>query len=284
MKKRILSVILAVILVIGVCTCFTGCSEMTYAGSEQDVINTVNAANTIQQNQPTPTDISYSLERYNLIRRAYWVNGQREKANSTTIVNGNGAEEAIQQRIQTLKTQIEQASTEFDKDKMKERLAKMTNGVAIIRVGANTETELSDKKLRLEDALSATRAAIDEGVVAGGGVALLNAATALTKDAEELTGYERTGFEIVLNAIQYPIKRIVENAGHNGDVVVNEIIKSRKSNYGFDVYKEEYVDMFDGGIIDPAKVTRTALQNALSISSLILTTEVLVANNNEQSD
>ena len=203
---------------------------------------------------------------------------------STTIVNGNGAEEAIQQRIQTLKTQIEQASTEFDKDKMKERLAKMTNGVAVIRVGANTETELSDKKLRLEDALSATRAAIDEGVVAGGGVALLNAATALTKDAEELTGYERTGFEIVLNAIQYPIKRIVENAGYNGDVVVNEIIKSRKSNYGFDVYKEEYVDMFDGGIIDPAKVTRTALQNALSISSLILTTEILVANNNEQSD
>lgn len=203
---------------------------------------------------------------------------------STTIVNGNGAEEAIQQRIQTLKTQIEQASTEFDKDKMKERLAKMTNGVAVIRVGANTETELSDKKLRLEDALSATRAAIDEGVVAGGGVALLNAATVLMKDAEELTGYERTGFEIVLNAIQYPIKRIVENAGYNGDVVVNEIIKSRKSNYGFDVYKEEYVDMFNSGIIDPAKVTRTALQNALSISSLILTTEVLVANNNEQSD
>lgn len=201
---------------------------------------------------------------------------------STIIVNGNGAEEAIRQRIKTLKTQIEQANTEFDKEKIKERLAKMTNGVAVIRVGANTETELSDKKMRLEDALSATRAAIDEGVVAGGGVALLNAATVLKKDLDGLAGYEKTGFEIVLNAIQYPIKRIVENAGYNGDVIVNEIIKSKKSNYGFDVYKEKYVDMIDGGIIDPAKVTRTALQNALSISSLILTTEVLVANEKQE--
>lgn len=208
----------------------------------------------------------------------------RVDKDNTTIIDGNGNEEDIKQRIQIIKTQIEQANNEFDKEKMKERLAKMTNGVAVIRVGANTETELSDKKLRLEDALSATRAAIDEGIVPGGGVILLNAASVLSEYAKEFSDYEKIGIEIVKNAIQYPIKRIAENAGYNGDVVINEIIKSGKTNYGFDVYTEKYVDMIDGGIIDPAKVTRTALQNALSIASLILTTEVLVANENKDKE
>lgn len=196
----------------------------------------------------------------------------------TTIIDGNGSSDNIEQRAQTIKTQIEQAATEFDKDKLKDRLAKLKNGVAVIKVGASTELELNDKKLRLEDALAATKAAIDEGIVPGGGVALFNAADYLNDNLDGLTDYEKIGFKIVQEAIKYPIKRIVENAGYDGSVVVNEIARADKKGYGFDVYTESYVDMIDKGIIDPAKVTRTALQNALSVASLILMTEVLVSN------
>lgn len=196
----------------------------------------------------------------------------------TTIIDGNGLSDSIKQRVCTIKTQIEQATSEFDKDKLKDRLAKLKNGVAIIRVGASTELELNDKKLRLEDALAATKAAIDEGIVPGGGVALLNAVDYLNDNLEGLTDYERIGFKIVREAIKYPIKRIAENAGYDGSVVINEITRANKIGYGFDVYTESYVDMIENGIIDPAKVTRTALQNALSVSSLILMTEVLVSN------
>lgn len=196
----------------------------------------------------------------------------------TTIIDGNGSSENIEQRVQTIKTQIEQTVTEFDKDKLKDRLAKLKNGVAIIKVGASTELELNDKKLRLEDALAATKAAIDEGIVPGGGVALLNAVNYLNDNLEGLNDYERIGFKIVQEAIKYPIKRIAENAGYDGSVIINEIIRTNKTGYGFDVSTESYVDMIENGIIDPAKVTRTALQNALSVSSLILMTEVLVSN------
>lgn len=196
----------------------------------------------------------------------------------TTIIDGNGSSENIEQRVQTIKTQIEQTVAEFDKDKLKDRLAKLKNGVAIIKVGASTELELNDKKLRLEDALAATKAAIDEGIVPGGGVALLNAADYLNDNLEGLNDYERIGFKIVQEAIKYPIKRIAENAGYDGSVIINEIIRTNKTGYGFDVSTESYVDMIENGIIDPAKVTRTALQNALSVSSLILMTEVLVSN------
>ena len=189
-----------------------------------------------------------------------------------------------EERVKALKAQIDRTATDFEKEKLKERLAKMTSGVAVIRVGANTETELADKKLRLEDALAATRAAIGEGIVAGGGVALLSASDVLEEIKSNYSGYVRTGIEIVQNAIQYPIKRIVENAGYEGAVVINEIRRINKQNYGFDVYEEKYVDMIEHGIIDPAKVTRTALQNALSIAGLILTTEVLVANDKDKKD
>jgi len=203
---------------------------------------------------------------------------------STTIVGGNGSSFLIEERVKALKAQIDRTATDFEKEKLKERLAKMTSGVAVIRVGANTETELADKKLRLEDALAATRAAIGEGIVAGGGVALLSASDVLEEIKSNYSGYVRTGIEIVQNAIQYPIKRIVENAGYEGAVVINEIRRINKQNYGFDVYEEKYVDMIEHGIIDPAKVTRTALQNALSITGLILTTEVLVANDKDKKD
>lgn len=196
---------------------------------------------------------------------------------STTIINGGGSAEDLEQRIKMIKSQIEDAVTEFDKDKLKERLAKLKNGVAVIRVGANTETELQDKKLRLEDALAATRAAIDEGIVPGGGVALLNASEHLDYSEPSLEEYEKIGIKIVKEAIKNPINLIVENAGRNGLIIVNELLKNYGNGYGFDVYTEQYVDMIENGIIDPAKVTRTALQNALSVASLILTTEVLVA-------
>lgn len=206
----------------------------------------------------------------------------RVDKDTTTIVDGGGSTKAIEQRVQIIKTQIEQAVTEFDRDKLKDRLAKLRNGVAVIKVGANTEVELNDKKLRLEDALAATKAAIDEGIVPGGGVALLNAVEALNICMDELSDYERIGVRIVQDAIQYPIKRIVKNAGYDGSVIINEINREKKTGYGFDVYTESYVDMIENGIIDPAKVTRTALQNALSVSALILMTEVLVANDNEK--
>ena len=198
---------------------------------------------------------------------------------STTIIDGNGSSEMIEQRINAIKNAIPGLTTEFDREKYKERLAKLTNGVAVIKVGANTEIELNDKKLRLEDALSATRAAIDEGIVAGGGIALLNASIMLDGYINTLNQEEKIGAVIVKNALQYPFVRIVENAGFNSDEMLKKLSEqsSNISNCGFDVYSEEFVDMIAKGIIDPAKVTRTALQNALSVAGMILTTDVLIA-------
>ena len=196
---------------------------------------------------------------------------------TTTIIDGCGNGEIIEQRIYNIKSQIENETDDYEKRKLQDRLARLTNGIAVIKVGATTEAEMKDKKLRLEDALSATKSAVEEGIVAGGGVTLLNAKNALQSILADFTGDEKLGVEIVMRAIQYPIKRIAENAGYEGSVVINEIERINKHNYGFDVYTEQYVDMIKNGIIDPAKVTRTALQNAVSIATLVLTTEVLIA-------
>ena len=200
----------------------------------------------------------------------------------TTIIDGCGDPDVIKSRINQIKAQLNTTTDSYDKEKLQDRLAKLSNGVGIIKVGANTETEMKDKKLRLEDALSATKSAVEEGIVAGGGVTLLNAKSVLESEFESLTGDEKIGVEIVARAIQYPIRRIVENAGLEGSVVINEIERSGKTNYGFDVYNEKYVDMFESGIIDPAKVTKSALRNALSIAELVLTTEVLIADDKEE--
>ena len=201
---------------------------------------------------------------------------------TTTIIDGYGNSETINQRVNNIKSQIKNETDDYEKQKLKERLARLTNGVAVIKVGATTEAEMKDKKLRLEDALSATKSAVEEGIVAGGGVTLLNAKNALQASCGDFREDEKLGAEIVMRAIQYPIKRIAENAGHDGSVVVNEIERINKPNYGFDVYSEQYVDMIQNGIIDPAKVTRSALQNAVSIATLVLTTEVLIADDKEE--
>jgi chaperonin GroEL len=201
---------------------------------------------------------------------------------TTTIIDGYGKAEQIALRISNIKSQIENTTVEFDKEKLKERLAKLSNGVAVIKVGATTEVEMKDKKLRLEDALSATKSAVEEGIVAGGGITLLNAKNVLESYSDEFNGDIKTGIEIVMRAIEYPIRCIVENAGYEGSVVIDKIKNSNKSNCGFNVFTEQYVDMVEDGIIDPAKVTRTALQNALSIAVLVLTTEVLVADDKEE--
>ena len=200
---------------------------------------------------------------------------------TTTIIGGYGSKENIQNRIDNITAQIGYATDEYDKEKLKERLAKISNGVAIIKVGATTEVEMKDKKLRLEDALSATKSAVESGIVSGGGVTLLNSKRALSELLNALDGDEKLGVEIVMRAVQYPIKQIIDNAGLNSAVIINNIENQEADNYGFDVHKEQYVDMLLNGIIDPAKVTKSALQNALSVASLVLTTEVLVANDKE---
>jgi chaperonin GroEL len=204
--------------------------------------------------------------------------------NSTTIVDGCGEPEIIDSRCEALKNEMAELSNQFDKDNIKERIAKMQNGVAVIRVGANTEVELKDKKLRLEDALSATRSAIDEGIVAGGGVALLNASVELGNKVTDIEDETKVGYKIVLNAIQQPIKQIIANAGFDCNIAINDLIKKNIKNYGFDVSSGEYCDMFENGIIDPLKVTKSALQNAISIATMVLTTEVLIANDKDESE
>jgi chaperonin GroEL len=201
---------------------------------------------------------------------------------TTTIIDGYGDNETVTKRINNIKTQLKTETDSYEKEKLQERLAKLTNGIAVIKVGATTEAEAKDKKLRLEDALSATKSAVEEGIVAGGGITLLNAKSVLETISNDFTGDEKIGVDIVAKAIQYPIKQIVKNAGYEGSVVINEIERIGKSNYGFDVYTEQYVDMIKNGIIDPAKVTRTALQNAVSIATLVLTTEVLIADDREE--
>ena len=195
---------------------------------------------------------------------------------TTTIVDGAGDKESIKSRVAQIKSQIEETTSEFDREKLQERLAKLAGGVAVIRVGAATETEMKEKKLRIEDALAATKAAVEEGCVAGGGVALLNAIPEVEKLLDTDDADLKTGVNIVVKAIEEPVRQIARNAGLEGSVIVNEIVNKNKKGYGFDFSKEEYVDMFKKGILDPAKVTRSALQNAASVAAMVLTTESLV--------
>jgi chaperonin GroEL len=194
----------------------------------------------------------------------------------TTIIEGMGSDEAIQGRIKQIKAQIDDATSEFDREKLQERLAKLAGGVAVIKVGAATEVELKEKKLRVEDALSATRAAVEEGIVAGGGVALLRCQSVLDKLAKGLKGDERTGADILRKAVEEPLRLIAENAGQEGSVVVDAVINAKDADAGYDAVAEEQCNMFERGIVDPAKVVRSALENAASIAAMVLTTESLV--------
>ncbi len=196
---------------------------------------------------------------------------------NTIIVDGAGDAEAIKGRIGQIKSQIENTTSDFDREKLQERLAKLAGGVAVIRVGAATETEMKEKKLRIEDALAATKAAVEEGTVAGGGVALLGAIKAASALLDTDDADYKTGVKIVLKAIEEPVRQIAANAGLEGSVIVNEIVNADKVGYGFNFATSEYVDMFEAGILDPAKVTRSALQNASSVAAMVLTTESLVA-------
>lgn len=195
----------------------------------------------------------------------------------TVIVNGAGEKSELDNRISHIKNQIEETDSEFDREKLQERLAKLSGGVAVIQVGAATEVELKERKLRIEDALAATRAAVEEGIVAGGGTVLIDSIGAVAKVVDELEGDEKTGANIILRALEEPLKQIAENAGLEGSVVVEQV-KTKEAGIGFDAYKSEYVDMKKAGIVDPTKVTRSALQNASSVASMILTTEAAVAN------
>ena len=205
--------------------------------------------------------------------RAKSVKVQKE---NTVIVDGYGEKKAISDRVAQIKKGIEETTSEFDKEKLQERLAKLAGGVAVIRVGAATETEMKEAKLRMEDALNATRAAVEEGIISGGGSAYIHASKEVAKLAETLEGDEKTGANIILKALEAPLYHIVTNAGLEGAVIINKVRES-ENGYGFDAYKEEYVDMVKEGILDPAKVTRSALQNATSVASTLLTTESVVA-------
>ena len=208
-----------------------------------------------------------------MLGRANSVNVEKE---NTVIVDGAGDKDAIKARVGQIKSQIEETTSEFDKEKLQERLAKLSGGVAVIRVGAATETEMKEAKLRLEDALAATRAAVEEGIIAGGGSAYIHAAKAVKEMAKELSGDEKTGAEIVLKALEAPLYHIAANAGLEGSVIINKVAES-EVGMGFDALTETYVNMVESGIIDPAKVTRSALQNATSVASTLLTTESVVA-------
>ena len=195
---------------------------------------------------------------------------------NTTIINGAGAAKDIKARVSSIKAQIAETTSDYDKEKLQERLAKLAGGVAVINVGAATEVEMKEKKLRIEDALAATRAAVEEGIVPGGGVALLSTIPELAKLIETLEGDEKTGAAIVMKAIEEPVRQIAKNAGFDGSVVVNTILTAKKQNYGFNALKNEYTDMVKSGIIDPTKVSRSVLQNAASVAATLLTTESIV--------
>ena len=213
--------------------------------------------------------------------RASQVKVQKE---NTIIVGGAGSKEAIAERVAQIRSQIANSTSEFDTEKLQERLAKLAGGVAVIKVGAATETEMKEKKLRIEDALSATKAAVEEGIVAGGGTALINAIPEVQKLVDSLDGDERTGAKIVLKALEEPVRQIAINAGVDGSVIVNTLLTSGKIGYGYDAYNETYVDMIPAGIVDPTKVTRSALQNAASVAAMVLTTESLVADQKEDNE
>ncbi len=196
---------------------------------------------------------------------------------NTIIVDGMGDKQAIADRVAQIRAQINNTTSEYDREKLQERLAKMAGGVAVIKVGAATETEMKEKKLRIEDALNATKAAVEEGIVAGGGTIFVNVIPAVTALLAEVEGDEKTGVQIVAKALEEPIRQIAANAGLDGSVILEKVRTSGKNGYGFDAYKEEYCDMIASGIVDPAKVTRSALENAASVSGMVLTTESLVA-------
>ena len=225
-------------------------------------------------------ELGYDLKEttVDMLGRARQVKVTKE---NTTIVGGYGDKEAIQSRVAQIRNQIEAATSDFDREKLQERLAKLAGGVAVIKVGAATEVEMKDKKLRIEDALNATKAAVEEGIVAGGGTAPINAMPAVQKVCGELEGDERTGARIVLKALEAPLRQIAKNAGLEGSVIIDKIMASGKVNYGFDAQNEVYGDMIEAGIVDPTKVTRSALENAASVASMVLTTESLVADEPE---
>ncbi len=200
---------------------------------------------------------------------------------NTIIVGGAGDSGEIKNRVNQIRSAIETTTSDFDREKLQERLAKLSGGVAVIKVGAATETEMKEKKLRIEDALNATKAAVEEGIVAGGGVSFLNAIPAVKKLLDSTAGDEKVGVQIVASALEAPVRQIAENAGFEGSVIVDKIMRSRKIGYGFDAAKEVYTDMMDAGIVDPTKVSRSALQNAASIAAIVLTTEALVADKKE---
>lgn len=226
------------------------------------------------------SDLGYELKdaTIDMLGRARQVKVTKE---NTTIVGGAGEKQAIADRVAQIRAQLDAATSEFDREKLQERLAKMSGGVAVIKVGAATEVEMKDKKLRIEDALNATKAAVEEGIVAGGGTAPINAIPAVKKTVEALDGDERTGAKIVLKALEAPLRQIAANAGLEGSVIIDKILAADTPNYGFDAQAEIYGDMIEMGIVDPTKVTRSALENAASVASMVLTTECLVADEPE---
>ncbi len=229
-------------------------------------------------------ELGHKLEnvRLNQLGRAKRVRSSKDE---TTIIEGLGSQETIQERIKGIKSELDHTDSDYAREKLQERLAKLSGGVAVIRVGAATETELKEKKHRYEDALSTARSAVEEGIVAGGGVTLIHATTAVKALAEKLHDDERTGARILLRALEEPARQIAANAGAEGSVVVNAILAKNDGKYGYDAANDKYVvDMFKAGIVDPAKVTRTALQNAASIGGLLLTTEVVVAERPDKDD
>ena len=222
------------------------------------------------------SDMGYELKEatMDMLGRARQVKVSKE---NTIIVDGAGSADAIKARVNQIKSQIDTTTSDYDREKLQERLAKMAGGVAIIRVGAATEVEMKEKKLRIEDALNATRAAVEEGIVAGGGTAYVNAIASVEKLLAETEGDEKTGVSIIAKALTEPMRQIATNAGIDGSVVLENVKKADKVGYGFDAYNETYVDMISAGIVDPTKVTRSALENAASIAATLLTTESLVA-------
>ena len=226
------------------------------------------------------SDLGYELKEttVDMLGKARQVKVNKD---NTIIVDGSGESKAIKDRVNQIRAQIEVTTSDYDREKLQERLAKLAGGVAIIRVGAATESEMKEKKLRIEDALNATRAAVEEGIVAGGGTAYVNAIPAVERLISKVEGDEKTGVRIVAKALSEPVKQIAINAGIDGSVVLEKIKNARKVGYGFDAYKETYCDMITAGIVDPTKVTRSALQNAASVAAILLTTESLVADKPE---
>ena len=225
-------------------------------------------------------ELGYELKTadISMLGRARQVKVTKE---NTVIVDGAGDSQAIKNRVAQIRSQIAVTTSDYDKEKLQERLAKLAGGVAVIKVGAATETEMKEKKLRIEDALNATKAAVEEGIVAGGGVAYVNAVSAVEALLANVDGDEKTGVRIIAKSLEAPIRQIAANAGLDGSVILENVRKSGKTGYGFDAYKEEYCDMVSAGIVDPAKVTRSALENAASVASMVLTTESLVADKPE---